>query len=144
MIQSATRRTMWLALSSFLLLAVSFSTGCSLLRSKPSPLMYTGWGKVELDDYATWRRITVVQHEAQRDKEGRLVVKVTWLNTKTKPYRAQVRVEFLDENGMAEMDSYRWHVYTFQPGEQETQWTSHTMDAASYVIEVREDDAVLF
>jgi len=88
-------------------------------------------------DFPTCRRMRVIAQEADFDDERRLVVTVKWLNVSKRAYRAEIRVGFMDENGLPERGSFRWDLQSFPPGESVCEWTSYTQSAISYSIEVR-------
>jgi len=119
------------------LLSAAFLAGCfgEQIQFKSSP-----FGVVVLTDTETCERIQVLGEEVKRDQEGRLVLKVQWLNVTDMPYKAQLRVTFSDIELRRERDSYLWDLQTFRPGEQAIEWTSNTPDAVRYRVEVRELD----
>ena len=55
---------------------------------------------IEMKDYASRRRLRVTAQLVRRDANGCMAVKVEWVNEAPKPYRAQVRVSFLDGQGL--------------------------------------------
>ena len=113
--------------------------GCMWFCPRPSLLQRTTLGRVEFDDFATCRRLRVIGHESKRDVEGKLTVTVVWQNKTRKAYKARVRVSFFDNKGLAERGSYNWYLQTFRPGAQTISWTSYTVDAARYRIDVEKD-----
>ena len=114
-----------------LLVILTLACGCVSLCPEPSPKRLTACGNVSFLDYATCRRLRVLDHAFERDESGRLIVWVTWLNAAPKPYKAYIRVEFLDASGLRERGSSRWDLHTFAPGEQPpVQWTSYSTEAS--------------
>ena len=119
------------------LLGIACLAGCSLLVTQQSIQRSTPFGVVVLTDHATCKRVEVQEQQVNRDREGRLVVKVHWLNVSEKPYKAQVRVAFQDIEGALERGAYDWDIQQFHPGEQTVEWTSYTPDAVRYRIELK-------
>jgi len=113
------------------------ASGCMAFCPAPSPHRRTPLGEVRLLDYPTCRRMRVTAHKAERNELGRLVVTVRWLNRGRRPYKAEVRVRFVDEQGLPERGAFRWDLQSFPPGASVCEWTSYTARAARYRIEVR-------
>ena len=111
--------------------------GCMALCPPPSPTAVSEFGEVALLDYATCKRLGVVDQEVHRDRDGRLSVTVYWVNRTQKPYLAAIRVAFQDEKGLRERGPYRWDLHPFPLGESELTWISHTGQAVRYRIEVK-------
>ncbi len=126
-----------LILTALLVCHLVAAPGCMMFCPKPSPQRHTELGKIQFGDFATCRRMRVVGHIAERDREGRFVVRVTWLNNTQKYYKAQIRMSFFDRKGLPERGSYVWDLERFPPGRQVMEWTSYTTDAVRYVIELR-------
>lgn len=124
------------AVAAALLLSLVLAPGCMMFCPQPSPKRFTACGEIKICDFATCRRLRVLDHTFERDDEGRLIVWVTWLNVSGKPYKARIRRAFFDENGLPEQGSFRWDRGTFPPGEQPSQWTSYSKDAVRYRIDV--------
>ena len=116
---------------------VAAGVGCAMFCPRPGPARATESGRIEIDRPAC-RSLRVLSHSVERDAEdGRLVVTVSWLNSRAEDYKAQVRAAFFDEQGLGERHMFVWHLHTFHPGEQLVSWASDTPDAVRYVIEVR-------
>lgn len=118
-------------------LLVPAGGGCMMFCPEPSPKRMTRTGEVKLLDYGTCRRMRVLEHGVERNHQGQLVVRITWLNVTRKPYRARIRVAFFGENRLGERGAFRWDVHRFPPGKQALEWTSYSKDAVRYRIEVR-------
>lgn len=111
--------------------------GCMTLCPEPGPALSGASGAIEFEDYASCRRLRVMDHEAHRDIRGRMVVTVTFLNRKSHPYKSQVCISFFDEQGGREKGAYLWSIEALPPGRSQVEWTSRTPDAARYTIRVR-------
>lgn len=111
--------------------------GCALFCPEPSPFRETRLGQIRIRGFTARRRLRVVGHRVERNREGRLAVAVRWRNRAAKPFKCRIRVTFFDAQGRPEREAYTWDLHTFPPGLSESRWHSYTLDAERYRIEVR-------
>jgi len=119
------------------LLGLGLLPACRTACPKPSPIQTTEYGRVEFCDRASRRRLRVTEHKVERLPDGVLQVTVEWVNTTAEPFPAQVRIIFRNARDYPEVFGYVWAGKVFQPGSQESEWTSRTRDSVRYLIQVR-------
>lgn len=123
----------------------ALTVGCRSLYPEGAYRTETAFGFVEMLDYATCRRLRVVQHQAERGRSGHLVVRTAWESRTQKDYEARIRITFFDEAGNVEKGTGRWDVQLFPAqGVQRVEWTSPGLKSVRYLIEVKKTSLLLF